>query len=329
MKRSLGGAKIGAIRAWIARAVVVLGILAATSARAQVPGEEIARRAFEEGVALEKKGDYTAALAKFRESMEIKATVGNRFHIAFCLEMTGRLASALNEYELVDKAARELKKADVVEATRVRVEPLRPRVPQLALNMVPSLPKDGEVLLDGKLIPSGILDGKLFPVDPGEHIVTAHAPDHDTFTKQISLAESSTTTVDIKLPLTARPSNAGPENARSQNLLTAEAPRLRPRTTAIVTTAGAVVLAAGGVAAFVLAGNAQDDAEKTCPTRLVCDDERDKVRTFDALALGGFIGAAGLGVLSIVLWTSKPVGSARTAPALVARPSWIGVEGRF
>ena len=73
---------------WVTSALLSVG---------QGANDAQARRSFEDGVSLEKKGDYAGALAKFRESMEIKATLGNRFHIAYCLEMTGKLAAALEE----------------------------------------------------------------------------------------------------------------------------------------------------------------------------------------------------------------------------------------
>jgi hypothetical protein len=319
--------------AWLTAGLLAIGLALgrAPVALAQVPGEEIARHAFEDGVALEKKGDYPAALAKFRESMEIKATLGNRFHIAYCLEMTGKLAAALGEYEIVDKTAREQNKADVVEATRVRLEPLRTKVPQLALKMT-SPPKDAEVELDGKAVPAVLLDGKSFRIDPGEHTVTAHAAQHNPFTKTITSAETFTITVDIVLEPSAPAAAATHTDPRAITGPPKEEPKKPPRTGAIITTVSAVALGGAGLAAFLVAGSTSSDAEKVCPTRVSCASEQDKVRTFDALALGGFIGAAGLGVLAVVLWTSKPVASASSASnrtSLVARPSWLGLEGRF
>jgi hypothetical protein len=337
--------------------VVALATLA-PFAYAQAPAElEIAKRAFEDGVALEKKGDYAGALGKFRESAQIKTTLGNRFHTAYCLEMTGKLAAALLEYEAIDKAAREQQKPEIVEQTRVRLEPLRPRVPQVMLRVMfsPPLTKDAkdtnvpgvEVLIDGSPIAPALLDGsKPARVDPGDHVVTAHAPDYENFTKKISTAESGTLPVDVVLERSAVAANANSRSAQghAHGVVTdppSEAPRAPSRTLAIAATAGAVVLATTGVVAFIVAGSAASDAETTCPTKVSCDDERSKVRTFDALALGGFVGAVGLGALSVVLWVSKPSGSASTSTStstptstssssrFVARPGFVGMEGRF
>jgi len=84
----------------------------------------------------------------------------------------------------------------------------------------------------------------------------------------------------------------------------AEARPKRSITLPVLATGGAVVFAVGGVASFLLAGSTQKDAERECPSKPSCDSERTKVRTFDTLALGGFIGAVGLGALAVILWTS-------------------------
>lgn len=318
----------------LALVLLAVGVTTARPARAEVPGEESARRTFERGVALEKMGDYAAALTKFRESMAIKTTLGNRFHIAFCLEMTGRLATALDEYEFVEKAARDQNKAEIVEAVRVRLEPLRPRVPQLALKITQPLPQDGEVLLDGSVVAPGLLDGQSFRVDPGEHTVSAHAPNHEAFTRRLSVVESSNTTVDVVLRPSTPTSTAGP-GASTPTKVEATPLAVRARwthTAPILTTAGAVVLAAGGVAAFALAGDAQGEAERTCPTRVTCSAEREKVRALDGIALAGFLGAASLGALSIVLWITgprSPAGGSAPSTAVVFRPSWLGLERHF
>ena len=93
----------------------------------------------------------------------------------------------------------------------------------------------------------------------------------------------------------------------------------------------AVALAAGGFVSYLLSANAQEDLEQTCSVKRSCDDDKRSVRTLDAVALGAWIGAAGLAALSMVLWTSRPSnsGSTRQSTSIVARGSWLGMEGRF
>jgi len=255
--------------------------------------DDPARRAFDEGVVLEKRGDYAAALLKFKESADAKPTLGNRFHLAFCLEMTGKLATAYREYEEVDRLAREQKKADVVLATRQRTDGLRGRVPDLTLRPVPRLPPDGEVLVDGRVVVAEGLEAKALMLDPGEHVVTAHAPDHTGFRRALVLAEAEHATLDVPFETSAlTPPPPPPESGRRR------APGVLP----FATTAGTVALAAAGVVAFIVADGAASDARETCPSRVSCDDERTKVRTYDALALGAFASAAALAVVSVLLW---------------------------
>jgi hypothetical protein len=293
-----------------------------------------ARRAFDEGVLLEKKSDYAAALLKFRESAAIKPTLGNRFHAAYCLEMTGKLANALEQYEAVEKAAREQQKTDVGAQTRARLEPLRARVPQIAVRIVSTRPggvaEEGagvselEVFLDETTIAPALLDGRSFRVDPGAHAIVARAPGYHTFRKELTLAEGSSAAVDVALV----PMPVAPAPPPSSNAEPAPPPGETRRTLAIATAGGAIVLAGLGVAAFVVAGGKQSDAEAACPTRVSCEREQAGVRAFDTLALASFVGAAGLAALSVVLFVS-PSRPRAPAASVTARGSWVGVEGRF
>lgn len=316
---------------------VLLAPASRAHAQSAVPGKEHAKRLFEEGAELEKKADYAAALAKYREAEQITVTPGLRFHKGYCLEMTGKLSAALEEYESADKLARDANKQDVHAAVVARLEPLRARVPQIAIRLATGA-KDAEVQLDGTPIGAPLLDGKAFRLDPGEHAVTARARGYKSFVRRVQVPESMTTKVDIVLD------RAGPDVAVAavapapSNTLAPAVPVTEPPMEAaphrslvvpIATTAGAVVLVTTGIVLVVVAGNAQADAKVDCALKTSCDSEQSKVRTFDALALGSFIGAAGLGVLSAVLWTSK--GGDRAA--IVAKPARaggsVGIEGSF
>ncbi len=292
-------------------------------ARAQQADQEAARKAFEEGVALEKKGSYEAAFAKFSESRAIIETLGNRFHVAFCLEMMGQMTRALAEYEQLEDAAKDQNKADVIEQTRARMDALRPRVPKIVVKLSP---KDAELAIDGKVIPPEQLGGRPVRVDPGEHTVTARAPSYESATKKVALQEGGTSTLELALEKTKKP---------EELKVTASPPPKdvappRDNTLAIATTAGAVAFLGAGLVTFLLAGSAQSDAETTCKTKVSCEDERSTVRTLDALALTGFVGGAALGAVSVYFWTKKPVSSAsRPATRLVGRPTFVGLEGWF
>ena len=314
---------------FLACALLAAMLTTGAVARAQnVPGQEIAKKLFEEGLEAEKQKDWGTALSKFNESQQIKMTPGNRFHKAYCLEMTGRVASALDEYEAADKLAQAEKKNEVREAIKVRYEPLLKRVPSLSVKTA-SVPNGSKFALDDKEIPPVLLDGRPFRVDPGEHAVTARAPGYETFAKNFTLPENTTTpSIEVVLEKSAPVSGQKPGPPGGGDHITeppAEQPPSRSKTLPILTTAGAVVLLGTGIVAFIAAGSAQSDAKKDCLTKINCDDEQSTVRTLDALSLGAFIGAAGLGALSVILWTSSPGKSA----ALKAKPAWVGIEGAF
>ena len=313
--------------------------LSTTGAHAQaVPGKEVAKRLFDEGVDLEKKGDYVTALAKLREAEQIKVTAGLLFHKGHCLEMMGKLIGAVDEYEAADKLARDTNKTEVHAAIIARLDPLRPRIPMMAIRLATPA-KDAEVQLDGNPVAAPLLDGRAFRLDPGDHAVTARAPGYKNYVSRLQVPEAKTTTVNVTfdplpsgaaliVPAVTPVRPASPAGAPPPATTTEPAQR-RSLALPIAATAGTVVLAGTGIAFLLMAGSAQKDAQIDCLAKTSCDDARRKVRTLDAVALGSFMGAAGLGVLSVVLWTSK---GDRTA-AVVAKPAFaggsVGLEGSF
>ena len=328
----------------LAASVCLCGLHVGTSAHAQpagtVPGKEHAKRLFEEGVELEKKGDFAGALAKYKEAEQITVTPGLRFHTGYCLEMTGKLVAALEAYEAADKLARDQNKPDVHAAVTTRLDPLRARVPQLAIRL--TTPATGaEVQLDGVIVGAPLLDGKSFRIEPGEHVVTARAAGFKPFTRKVQVPES----VDNDRRREPRAHVAG-----SGASGTAAAPPLD------ATPDGGRQRASGRGSRAALAGashrndgrrrragghrhralprrrrRAERRAERLPDEDDAATDRRSKVRTLDALALGGFVGAAGLGVASVDLWTSKAPehGAASSGAWVVATPSSVGVAGAF
>lgn len=281
--------------------------------------KETAKRLFEEGLDLEKRGEFVPALQKYREAEQIAVTAGLRFHKAYCLEMNGKSSQAVEEYEAADKLATETGKTDVHTAVIARLEPLRARVPRLSIHVDGRVSKP-EVQLDGHAVSAAALEGKPMFVDPGDHVVEARTPGRQPFRQSITIAEAKTLSVDVVLaPVASLTSDEPPP----------EGSKRRSLALPIITTVGTVAFATAGVVTFVLAGSAQNDAEQTCKGG--CDDERSNVRTLDAVALGSFIGAAALGVTSIVLWTSSGKREAATAPStrLFASPRAVGLEGSF
>lgn len=330
------------------RAVSAIGglslIVAASAAWAQpTPGAEVARATFDEGVALEKAGDYARALEKFTESAAIRETSGVLFHRAYCMEMSKQdLIATVEAYEKAERLAQRSGPPAVVAAVKKQLEPLRAKLAQITLRVAPRA-KDLEVWLDGRVIALALLD-KAFRIEPGEHNVEAKAPGFKPFRKLVRADPGSDIVADVKLepapsaagaapppPTPPQSADAPPETA------TLDPPSDTPRAGGSVAlpvalTAGAVVLAGVGVGAFVAAGSRQESARVECLSRVDCEDLKRSVGTLDAIALGAWIGAAGLGAFAAVSWlTLAPSKAAASGgPArigLTLHPGGVGVSG--
>lgn len=291
--------------------------------------KEAARKLVAEGSDLEKQGDFAKALEKYRQAAELSVTAGLRFHIGYCLEMTGKLTLALAEYEAADKLATDTNKPEVRSAVASRIEPLRARVSHVSIRR-PTQTTD--VTFDGAPLSERARNGEAFDVDPGMHTVTASDAGFRPLQRTEHLSEGETKTLEIELvPLPRPEATKAPTVSAVVTPPPREAPRGHSKVGPILATTSTLLLAGGGVAAFMLAGDAQHDAQQTCPTKPSCSDERDEIRRLDTVALAGFASAAVLGVVSIVLWTrsdsSSDTASARTR--LVASPTSIGLEGAF
>ncbi len=306
-----------------------MGMVAmARSAHADLPSEEHARSAFEDGVALEKRGSFAEALAKFKESEASKPTLGNRYHKAFCLERLGQLAAAVMEYEAVEQLAREGKKTELADATLARLEPLRRTVPLLSIHVLGGSRTTTDVLLDGAAVAPSLLDGQAFRVDSGAHVVIARANGRQVFQRSLQLAAGAITSLDIILVEAGADDGGSGEPSSTHENGQASMQRhergSRRFALPLVTTAGAVALGATGVAAYVLAGDAQRELRERCATGGSCDEGRTEIRTLDAVALGAFVGSAALATASVLLWKTRW----STPPVnIVARGGWLGLEG--
>lgn len=297
-------------------ALLVLGLAVGVSgfarpANAQ-PGKEIAKKLFDEGIELERKSEWQSAVEKYREAEQITVTAGTVFHEGFCLEQLGKLVDALAAYEKAIDLARTQQKPDTEKSAETRAEPLRRKVPQLALKVSPP---GAEVLLDGNPVAAGLLDGRPFRVDPGEHTFVVRAAGFKEHTRHVSAQVMATTPVEISLEKVTTTKDPSPITPPPD-----ETPK-RDSTLPILTTAGAVVLLGGGIVSFVVAGSTSSDAKDTCAQSVTCESHAGKIRAFDTLAIVGVVGGVGLGIFSGILWAR--------GPKVTVGPTSAWLEGKF
>jgi hypothetical protein len=185
----------------ISVALASVAALAADPPPTPTPGQlQAARELFAAASKDEAASRWTEALEKLRRVAEVKLTAGVRYHIAFCEEKLGQLASALAHYtEARDAAEREHNK----DVLNLLPEPiflaLRARVPTLTIVVHPAT-ADAVVTIDDHRHPSGLWRVAV-PIDPGVHRIEAHAPERDPFAREITLNEGDATVLDVILPV--------------------------------------------------------------------------------------------------------------------------------
>ncbi|HEY8039677.1 MAG TPA: hypothetical protein VIF15_07780 [Polyangiaceae bacterium] len=328
-------------------ATLLAAMLAATAARAEPTETDLraARQLFVQAEKEEDAGRWSEALEDLRRVAAVKRTAGVRYHVALCEEHLGQLASALDEYTAAQLQARAENAQDVLRTVGKQLADLSPRVPRLTIRVVPDVP-DVVVRLDGIALSAATL-GNPIPLDPGPHQVEAGAPARATSTESLTLLEHDVRVLELKLgepvpsPAPPLPAQSAPASTAAPTAPTAPLPpdalppRASTRTGAIVATVTAVVLAGGGVGAFVLAGNAHGDAVSQCAQVVsgsagACDGQRGSVRTWDFVAGGAWLGAVAVATYAVILWTrpAPPEASGPDARLLVG-PGSVGVGGRF
>ncbi len=316
---------------------------------------ERARELFHDAEEAERRKEFASALSQFRAVGEIRMTPSVRFHIAHCEAELGQLAAAQADYETAKKEAEAKNQRETANAADKALLTLVPRVPKIIIHC----PRPGcGVRLDGKLLDPEKWKTTI-SVDPGAHVVEAFAEGAPTFRKELALKEREVARVDAELPekdpakvvppspsvvvipmgpSSAPPASTAPPKApppppavstRSELPPADEEPRpKKSRVPAILATAGAGAFLGAGIATFFVAGSAQSDGEVSCRELIACDRSKRSVRAWDAVSLGSFIAAGGLGTLAVILWvTSSSSGSSKAQ--LQITPTSISATGHF
>ena len=318
------------MRLGAASCALVFALSFATIARADPTPTELqaARDLFAKAETDEQAGRWTDALDKLKRASSVKTTAGLRFHIALCEEKLGHLVAALADYTAADQMARDQNNKDVIDAVAEPLKNLRIRVPTLTIE-VPQA-EDTRVELDGTAVPSGLF-GVAMPVEPGTHHVVARARGKREFSTDVTLHEREADTATVKWRDVPKLPDEN-EGATEVHELPAQTPAAEhhgSRAGAIVMTVATAALLGFGIGAYVAADGAAGDLATKCPTQLTCDDLRSPVRTWDALALTGFVAAGAAAVIAVVLWVMPSGSSSAPHARLELRPFGAAFTGSF
>ena len=151
---------------------------ALTVAPALAAGEDraMALDLFEQGRTLLKSGDTAAALIQFEAAAKLMRTFGILLNIAECQETLGRTASAWATWSEARAVASEAQRSEDERMATERQKALEGRLSRLTIKVSPEVDvPDLEVRRDGTVLPREGW-GRAIAVDPGSHVIEAHAP---------------------------------------------------------------------------------------------------------------------------------------------------------
>lgn len=324
----------------------VLGLTTPRVAQADEPNAtqiEAARRLYQQALEDEKRGDYRQAIEKLQRAGTVKVTAASRYHLGLCEEKLGHLVAALAHYQAAEQQAQAEGKKEVAELVREPLGRLTEKVPRLTLRVARPEPPGFELLLDGKPLAQGLY-GLEVRVDVGPHPIEARAPGYTSFVVTHDAREGGNTSIDVRLdkqPVVGAPTSpaAAPQTgtgsvaapaagATKADRQTEPTSRRGPSGASIAAFGGAAVLTGFGIISFVRAGALRDQGRDVCALRTSeCTDLRGPVRTWDALALGSWVGAGAAVLTGVILFT--PSGGSAARPVVSLGPSEISIGGAF
>lgn len=294
---------------------------------------------FAEAQALAEAGKHEQACAKYEESVELHAGVGNQYQLADCWEKIGRTASAYAMFLKVVEKTKELDQPEREKAALERAEALTAKLTRLRVEVRAA--KDLEVTKNGKPIAKDDW-GKPIPVDPGNVELRAVAPGKEPWLEKLNLpAEPGTVLVtvppleDEKKPVVV--AAAPPAEKKEPEKKPAPVEEESGGGFRSFATVGLLGVGAAGVIVASIFGaqyaRTNEDAKEVCPSSFGCteqeialheslvEDARD-ARTWTYVGIGA--AAVGLGGAAVLYFTGPSKSKRADAPFLRARVSVTG-----
>jgi hypothetical protein len=221
------GARRHANRRWLAPAVLAGVVLAAGAAEAQSSAPRdpaLAETLFQDAKQRMTHGDYAGACPKLAESYRLDPGSGTLTALALCHEQLGQNATAWAEFiELVSEAQRG-GRGDREKFARQHAAALEPGLSRLTITVAPetaALP-DVQVQRDKVVVGAAAWD-VASPIDPGDHVVEATAPDHQRWSVHVQVGPNGDRQVVSVPALAENPATASSAPAPSIGAAPAEA----------------------------------------------------------------------------------------------------------
>jgi hypothetical protein len=288
---------------------------------------------FNEGQAELEAGRVDSACAKLSESQKLDAAVGTLLNLARCHELQGKTATAWREYQAAARLAQERGQADRAAGAAKLATELEPKLSKLRIDVPTALAglvvqRDGEQLKESSF-------GTFEPLDPGEHLVEARAPEREPWSTKVKLGPSADQQT-VAVPQLARPVVAADADGSGGS----DGVRVAGLVLGGVGVVGLAIGTAFGVVALKDVSAAKDDPA-LCPDEWCSPAGRDAINAATTKAhvstVGLVVGGAALvaGVVMAIAGGSSEAAPSEQAtrldvvPVLGPGTAGVAVGGRF
>lgn len=319
--------------------IIVVALLGSLGvAKADTPADAIAL--FDQGIKDMQEGKYEIACRELSASLVKYPDSGTKGALAECYTHIGKVASAWKLWkDLADTAPLNLRAEAAANAAA-----LEPRLPRYVLQLKAITPGI-TVTINSTNVADPTLAVPL-PLDPGEVVATAYAPQYKSWQQRFEVREGETVTIEVPA---LEPLPSAPEPPKA----TAPQPTAAPttyvdnssaRTTRHVIGGAAVVVGLAAVGAGAYFGStasskwqsAQDrcgGSIDTCGQGDIGPAQRDvdDARSAATKSTWSFVGGGVLVAVGAVVWFTAPSKESRVvvAPALGAHSSGLTLSGSF
>jgi hypothetical protein len=291
---------------------------------------------------------YADACPKLADSQRLAPSGGTLINLAECYEHTGQTASAWVAWKDAAARANAAGKAGAEKSALDRAASLEPKLARLSIAVsaesdVPGL----EVKRDGIAIGHAEF-GLPIPIDPGTHLVEAHAPKKKAWSSQVDVApKQADARVTVSLiddaEAVAAASRAPAVSSSAATLpVGAEAPATEAQGGNAQKTISWVVLGVGVVGVgigtvFGLQAKSKNDEAlqpQNCPTSMRCNQNglslTDDAKSAATISTIGFVAGGVALAAGAVLWITAPSkGGVHVAPSMGSTFQGATVAGRF
>jgi hypothetical protein len=333
-------------------ALLIAGLLLIPStafAGAPTPQDRtLAESLFRDAKKLVAAKKYAEACPMLAESQRLDPGGGTLLNLASCHAAVGMTATAWGEFSEALADAKRDGRADRVKAAETQIAALEPQLARLTVVVQSDVSAPTEVELDQRPLPT-VTWGRPFPVDPGPHVVTEHAPGRVPYETKVDVAPAAQKTIDLPAlvpvvvaaaPVLVAPPETAPPPAVETDSPPANNPRSGRRVAGFV--AGGVGVVGIGVGTYLalhaiaLHSDSNNGCTPGCTATAV--SQNNDARTSANIANVGFgVGIAGLAVGTYLIVTSRaprtPVANAAAAllPLMTVGPrgAGLGWDGAF